>query len=702
MSKTLQQIYTLNPRTSFLDTDLFYGVESPYTPNTDFGFSWATLKTQILNLAGSAEQTIYVSPDGNDTTGLGTIEQPFATYEKARSVAVLTATQGHQFVIIPVGQFNITGDMILSPFVNVSGYSNYSTQFDITGSVILDSLFDTIAESTCQVMGIDIAAAGGINLVFSTFQDSQVQFENVDFSNTPTFAASGAGLNINGELVIVLNCISKGSVPSFTFTNLIGVIVSSIASNGVTSINNSAITNNTCVLDTLYGPNSTFLFQTTGSTNQNVLLQNVFMYGGGFTIDGALNQVLVDSSSYMTTPVFANGATQANIVLLSLSDGMQANTNFTPSNYTPVGSANYKADSTTGNFHGIDNAFGSIGVVNTGTLNHLAYYAATGSTISQTTANITTGIQYLSQTGNGVTPNAPAWSTIVVSDVTGAANAPVNTNITSMTGLTGKIQAPTAIADSSGNNVLGFNYVGASTNYLQISNSTPSITAVGTSANINITMNPKSGYVVIYDSASATSGGFILYNVGLSHFTLLKIPNAQLNDIVYELPGTDGAANSPMLTSGAGVLSFTPTTAGTNIIGTTTNGNATAGSVGEFVSSVILASGPIALVSGAAKDITSISLTAGDWDVWGNIVSSAGGAFTNTAGWINNVSVTAPDFSICSFLNLVAGAGMTVHGFLVPIRRFSLSATTTIYLTVSNIFTISATAYGGIYARRVR
>lgn len=45
MSKTLQQIFALNPTTVINDTDLFYLVQSPYTPGSDAGISGLSLKS---------------------------------------------------------------------------------------------------------------------------------------------------------------------------------------------------------------------------------------------------------------------------------------------------------------------------------------------------------------------------------------------------------------------------------------------------------------------------------------------------------------------------------------------------------------------------------------------------------------------------------------------------------------------------------
>lgn len=52
MSKTLQQIFLLNPITSNAPTDLMYFVQSPYTPGTDAGMTFANFSAQFGIIGG--------------------------------------------------------------------------------------------------------------------------------------------------------------------------------------------------------------------------------------------------------------------------------------------------------------------------------------------------------------------------------------------------------------------------------------------------------------------------------------------------------------------------------------------------------------------------------------------------------------------------------------------------------------------------
>jgi hypothetical protein len=146
-------------------------------------------------------------------------------------------------------------------------------------------------------------------------------------------------------------------------------------------------------------------------------------------------------------------------------------------------------------------------------------------------------------------------------------------------------------------------------------------------------------------------------------------------------------------------------TGGVTVQGTGTNNNAASGYIGEFISSVITSGSPTTMSSNAATNVTSISLTAGDWDVWGNVsFVTLGTTPTGINGWVSSTSATVPDQSLRNGMNFLAAAGLTNgSGITAPILRFSLASTTTIYLSgfLSNT-SGTGTACGGIYARRSR
>ncbi len=158
--------------------------------------------------------------------------------------------------------------------------------------------------------------------------------------------------------------------------------------------------------------------------------------------------------------------------------------------------------------------------------------------------------------------------------------------------------------------------------------------------------------------------------------------------------GTGSATGDPVFDS----VTFSPTTKG--IVGTTTNDNAAAGYVGEFISAVVAFASAVSCTNNTARNITSIPLTAGDWDTWGNILFNMSGDFTGAEGWISATSATLPDPSL--YVQAFPGTS-SQNGIPVPYKRISIAAPTTVYLSCEVQFsTGTATACGGIYARRAR
>jgi len=167
-----------------------------------------------------------------------------------------------------------------------------------------------------------------------------------------------------------------------------------------------------------------------------------------------------------------------------------------------------------------------------------------------------------------------------------------------------------------------------------------------------------------------------------------------------------GATSPTLITPNIGVatatsLVFSPTTNG--IIGTTTNNNAPAGSVGEVISSTVLDASAVDVPNLTATAVTSISLTPGDWDVFGNIFATFSASTGSQAySWIGNGGFGFPDNS------QIAGAGFNSNvatgiGIATLTNRISLSVTTTIYLCAYTAFPAGTSkASGNIIARRRR
>jgi len=186
-----------------------------------------------------------------------------------------------------------------------------------------------------------------------------------------------------------------------------------------------------------------------------------------------------------------------------------------------------------------------------------------------------------------------------------------------------------------------------------------------------------------------------------------------MGDIVLAGATSGTTTLTPTAVSGTTTLTL-PATTGTMLTnasqlvgtGTTTNDSAAAGYVGEYISSTVTSISGVSLTTATFANITSISLTAGDWDVSGVVAVSNPGS--TTFAYINyGVSTTsAANGSLGQVGSLTTPSTIAaVVDFVtpVPVTRLSLSLTTTVYLVTRASFAVStASAYGVIRARRIR
>lgn len=148
---------------------------------------------------------------------------------------------------------------------------------------------------------------------------------------------------------------------------------------------------------------------------------------------------------------------------------------------------------------------------------------------------------------------------------------------------------------------------------------------------------------------------------------------------------------------------ITPSTTN-GVVGTTLADNANAGSIGEVITNT---GTNVSLTTAVSANVTSVTLTAGDWDVNGSIAFN-GTSSTSTSrvvGGLSTVSATLPaqpyyyqhQYGVGGFTSATLPNGS------VPMQRINVSTTTTVYLVAQGTFTASTlTATGVIIARRAR
>jgi hypothetical protein len=298
-------------------------------------------------------------------------------------------------------------------------------------------------------------------------------------------------------------------------------------------------------------------------------------------------------------------------------------------------------------------AFGQIaanGTVNSGTSTHLAYYATTGTAVSDASGQTISGTYTFSGGSGAIT--------------------------------------------LSGSSIL--NSLGNSTapSYAFVGETNVGMFSTGTN-NLSFSI----GGTVSFDMSNAAAAFIVPLTMNSNKIINLANGTASTDAAAYGqiLPITGGTLN--------GNLAFT-TTSTEGIVGTTTNDSAASGNVGEYISSSVTT--PLSDPNATTQwfDVTSISLTAGDWDVtWLASGTPNGATVTHTLAGIGTASGTATTGMI-EGINLFEGPPPTsVYDVLITIAnyRVSISSTTTYYAKMRFDFsTGTPKAYGTISARRMR
>jgi hypothetical protein len=141
--------------------------------------------------------------------------------------------------------------------------------------------------------------------------------------------------------------------------------------------------------------------------------------------------------------------------------------------------------------------------------------------------------------------------------------------------------------------------------------------------------------------------------------------------------------------------------------GVTDGSNAAAGDVGEYLSIV---GGSVSLSTGVQANATSLTLTAGDWEMGGSISVQTSGitpSVTVLMAGLNTTSATLPaaitNRARSDYNPAFAGASSTPFAAAIPIQRFNVTASTIVYLVGQGTFSAgSLTMQGAMWARRVR
>lgn len=237
------------------------------------------------------------------------------------------------------------------------------------------------------------------------------------------------------------------------------------------------------------------------------------------------------------------------------------------------------------------------------------------------------------------------------------------------------------------------------------------ITAGNTSKGVTtVTNTPAFNKVLSMAGSGATtkqlgfkgtnSAGTAIYDSQALTGTTIAVSNSVFQTVTEIYRGDLEATRTATVTQGL---------SGPDYAGTTTTDDAQAGKIGERLTGQLAAASTTSLSTGTAKNITSVQLTAGDWEVSGAVhfVPANTTTVTNLVAGISATTDTQPSTdSLGGYSQRGANytaAGTVWNTVVVAPVRISLSATTTYYMVATATFGASTcTGHGFIRATRVR
>jgi hypothetical protein len=264
--------------------------------------------------------------------------------------------------------------------------------------------------------------------------------------------------------------------------------------------------------------------------------------------------------------------------------------------------------------------------------------------------------------------------------------------------------------NSINNRVLSFLTISAAGTYNLIPNTEIIVTVAGT---VNVTMQlptlGKAGDIIKISTNTMTTSGSITITCSTGNIifgsnqagainSLIMGGLAAGNSITFVCTDfTDWQVESAIGTFQNGALFFNSVN---NVLYTSQGATPTAGQLNQVIKSVIPASSAVSLTSNTISDVTHITLSPGDWDVWGNVNFPATGSSLGASdAWISSTSVTVPDNSLYVGSDVGVATPTASLGYCVPTLPFNVTSNTNIYLSVVIAFSGSQTVCGGLYAR---
>ena len=217
--------------------------------------------------------------------------------------------------------------------------------------------------------------------------------------------------------------------------------------------------------------------------------------------------------------------------------------------------------------------------------------------------------------------------------------------------------------------------------------------------------NQAFGYAALADLVAGNN------NIAIGHNTGRGLTIGSGNVIIgHGIVGlTAGLTNTLILATGDGTRAVVGSPAGVAVLGTNTNDVGLAGYSGEYRETNTAATAAVVLTSNIPKTVAQLTLTAGDWDVFGWVAFTTVATTSVTRLWgsvsmaANAIDQVTPGASCMETFPATVPGAATAFRYPVGHRRVSIAASSLVYLTALGTFTLgSLSAWGKIWARRAR
>lgn len=229
---------------------------------------------------------------------------------------------------------------------------------------------------------------------------------------------------------------------------------------------------------------------------------------------------------------------------------------------------------------------------------------------------------------------------------------------------------------------------------------------------------PMSGAITINSSGATTLGSNTVSSSNIVNNTIVNADLRQsaalsvignTSNATANVADITGTARQVLAVNTAGTSLVFAQPRGDQLLGTATNDNATTGNVGELLTASVAQGSAVGLSNGVAANVTSLPITAGDWDLWANVYWSSAASTTVTAlnAFLTATSGSTGTSPLGGFINHLCASftpnSSFIGGYTVGPIRLSLAGTQTWFLVTSASFAVAAlSAYGIINARRIR